>query len=120
MNKPFLETSLEAWKIDLHEKHTSAGVTEVEANETAIKNQVLKRPEERTGVLMYTLDYLPQWYWTTKSLMSQVAEGPAAGPVDLVLRDLRRYQILSIGCNIKLSPHWNGSAALDSVDQIVS
>lgn len=46
MNKPFLETSLEVWKIDLHEKHTSAGVTEVEANETAIKNQVLKRPEE--------------------------------------------------------------------------
>lgn len=55
MNKPFLETSLEVWKIDLHEKHTSAGVTEVEANETAIKNQVLKRPEESKNHFFFEL-----------------------------------------------------------------
>lgn len=39
-----------------------------------------------TGVLMYIPDYLQQWYWTTKSLMFQVAEGPVAGPVDPVLK----------------------------------
>ena len=37
---------------------------------------------------MYIPDYLQQWYWTTKSLMFQVAEGPVDGPVDPVLKGM--------------------------------
>ena len=61
MNKAFLQTQLEAWEIDRHEKHISAEVTALAAKEPANKNQVLKQPEESKKILFFP-PFLMIWF----------------------------------------------------------
>ena len=61
MKEAFLQTQLEAWEIDHHEKRISAEVTALAAKEPANKNQVLKQPEESKKILFFP-PFLMIWF----------------------------------------------------------